>query len=243
MSEVQETIVYFSEKSRAVEIIGNFNDGSKQECTARLREIVRKLKIEKTNVGDIDKWEAKLKCGEKGTNMGAEVLAEIKKKLSLVISSQKLQLAVAEKDLQRERETSSERMKADAIANAENAADEASSKQQNLGQEIKVMFKEQTKVITEAGGNLLQFVKMLKFGVGWSVPLGLADIVNPKLPGIAIICGPLPGCLSLLVKVRHLFSRHHDSGVFSGHHAWGFRRSRLLRVVCVSVCIYSPLVL
>ena len=136
--------------------------------------------------------------------LGENVTEAILKERALKVSKEfqtylEGQATAATKDMRRLKKEYDTAKKAS--DDAEKAAKAAASNELTLGQEIKAMFKKETKAILEAGGELLDFVKKLKFAIGWGLPLTLKDIINPKLPGLAIICGPLGACLQNAVKI------------------------------------------
>lgn len=192
--------IYLDSKLETQNIILDFDKGSAEVCLNRLRTLVRMLKLKEEQLPTAQKWYAQLKCGEAG-DTGVGVLKQVREFLATALKEQQATLKVTETELLKEKQILMDK-KAAAAKSAQEDADNNGGKEKSLSAEIKTMFKEQTKVVTEAGGDLLVFVRKLKFGISWGVPLGLKALINPKLPGLAISCAPLATCISLLVKVN-----------------------------------------
>ena len=198
--KIEEITIYLESKFEADKIILDFNKGSIEKCKGRLRVLVRMLRLKQEELPLAQKWYDQLKCGEAG-DTGAGILKQIREFLAKAHTALTLKLDVAEKELVKEKQILIANKEA-AAKSAQEKARRAGEKHASLSVEIKAMFKEQTKVVTEAGGDLLSFVRKLKFGISWNVPLGLEALLNPKLPGLAISCAPLASCIQLLVKVK-----------------------------------------
>lgn len=63
------------------------------------------------------------------------------------------------------------------------------------------LMKTELDEIKNQKGDVLKFFNMLKFAVGWSVPVTLAKLLNPSLPALVVNCGPLGACLAAVTKL------------------------------------------
>eukprot|EP00947_MAST-08B_sp_MAST-8B-sp1_P006559 g6559.t1 len=60
------------------------------------------------------------------------------------------------------------------------------------------LFESKVEAIKKGPKDILAFFLSLKFGLGWGIPITLAALLNPKLPGLAITCAPIQSCVKAI---------------------------------------------